>query len=158
VPLAEPAVWRGRSRGKRLALPRVEHDLTAQPPHAVRTRFELAIQRMMDAWVTAGRMEVSPEDVQLAREFLEHSGWKVEDTPSPGRGHGRAQTTRAEVAPAPPESYSSPTPVARRVLPSSRNAAIRFAAIWDRCTSSAPSTRRAERAWRSMLSSGVSVE
>jgi len=81
VPLAEPAVWRGRSRGKRLAIPRVEHDLTAQPPHAVRTRFELAIQRMMDAWVTAGRMEVSPEDVQLAREFLEHSGWKVEDTP-----------------------------------------------------------------------------
>ena len=59
----------------------VEHDLTAQPPHAVRTRFELAIQRMMDAWVTAGRMDVSPEDVQLAREFLEHSGWKVEDTP-----------------------------------------------------------------------------
>jgi hypothetical protein len=59
----------------------VEHDLTERPPHAVRTRFELAVQRMIDAWITAGRLQVSPADVQLAREFLEHSGWKVEDAP-----------------------------------------------------------------------------
>ena len=59
----------------------MEHDLTAQQPHTVRTRFELAIQRMMDAWVSAGRLQISPADVRLAREFLEHSGWKVEDTP-----------------------------------------------------------------------------
>jgi hypothetical protein len=58
----------------------VEHDLTESKPHAVRTRFELAIQRMMDTWIAAGRLEVSPADVQLAREFLEESGWRVENT------------------------------------------------------------------------------
>ena len=57
----------------------MEHDLNEKQPHTVRTRFELAIQRMMDAWVSAGRMQVSPADIRLAREFLEHSGWKVED-------------------------------------------------------------------------------
>ena len=57
----------------------MEHDLTEKQPHKVRTRFELAIQRMMDSWVSAGRMQVSPADVRLAREFLEASGWKVED-------------------------------------------------------------------------------
>ena len=103
MPLAEPAVWRGRSRGKRLAIPRVEHDLTAQPPHAVRTRFELAIQRMMDAWVTAGRIEVTAADVKLACEFLELSGWKVEDAPAARvrvtnrEGHAREMTREAAV-------------------------------------------------------------
>jgi len=59
----------------------VEHDLNGQQPHTVRTGFELAIQRMMDSWFNAGRMQVSPADVRLAREFLEHSGSKVEDAP-----------------------------------------------------------------------------
>jgi len=71
---------RRRSCGRLLAIPRVEHDLTDSKPHTVRTRFELAIQRMMDAWIAAGRLEVSPADVQLAREFLELAGWKVETT------------------------------------------------------------------------------
>jgi len=72
---------RGRRRGRRLAIVRVEHDLTQDQPHTVRTRFELAIQRLIDAWITAGRLEVSPADLKLAREFLEHAGCKVEDTP-----------------------------------------------------------------------------
>ena len=59
----------------------MEHDLTQQPPHAVHTRFELAVPRMIDAWIAAGRLKVSPADLQLAREFLELSGWKVEDAP-----------------------------------------------------------------------------
>ncbi|HYY06261.1 MAG TPA: hypothetical protein VE997_06770 [Candidatus Limnocylindria bacterium] len=59
----------------------MEHDLTQEQPHTVCTRFELAVQRMIDSWITAGRLEVSPADLQLAREFLEQSGWKVEDAP-----------------------------------------------------------------------------
>ena len=58
----------------------MEHDLTEKTPHRVETRFELAIRRMVDAWLGAGRMEVSSGDVKLAREFLEHSGCRVEDT------------------------------------------------------------------------------
>ena len=59
----------------------MEHDLTEQQPHTVRTRFELAVQRRIDAWITAGRLEVSPADLRLAREFLEQAGLKVEDAP-----------------------------------------------------------------------------
>jgi hypothetical protein len=57
----------------------MEEDLTAKQPHPVRTRFELAIGRMMDAWLIAGRVQVSADDVKLAREFLELSGWRVEE-------------------------------------------------------------------------------
>jgi len=59
----------------------VEQDLTEKIPHRVQTRFELAIRRMVDAWLEAGRMDVSAGDVKLAREFLEHTGWRVEDAP-----------------------------------------------------------------------------
>ena len=59
----------------------MEHDLTQQQPHLVCTRFELGIQRMIDAWIAAGRLEVSSADLQLAREFLVQAGWKVEDAP-----------------------------------------------------------------------------
>ena len=57
----------------------MEHDLTEKVPHRVQTRFELAIRRMVDAWLEAGRMEVSAGDVKLAREFLEQTGSKVEE-------------------------------------------------------------------------------
>jgi len=59
----------------------VEHDVVEERAHQVRTRFELAVGRMMDAWLTAHRIEVSAADVKLACEFLEHTGWKVEDAP-----------------------------------------------------------------------------
>jgi hypothetical protein len=58
----------------------VEHDVTQKVPHRVQTRFELAIRRMVDSWLDAGRVDVSAGDVKLAREFLEHSGWRVEET------------------------------------------------------------------------------
>lgn len=78
---ARVGLLRARRRGRRLAIGCVEHDLTQEQPHTVCSRFELAVQRMIDAWITAGRLEVSPADLQLAREFLEQSGWKVEDAP-----------------------------------------------------------------------------
>ena len=59
----------------------MEHDVTEERAHQVRTRFELAVGRMMDGWLTAHRIEVSATDVKLACEFLEHTGWKVEDAP-----------------------------------------------------------------------------
>ena len=57
----------------------MEHDVTQKVPHRVQTRFELAIRRMVDSWLDAGRVDVSAGDVKLAREFLEHSGWRVEE-------------------------------------------------------------------------------
>ena len=35
---------------------------------------------MMDAWLVAGRVRVSSGDVKMATEFLEDSGWRVEET------------------------------------------------------------------------------
>jgi hypothetical protein len=58
----------------------VEYDLTEKRPRPVRTRFELAVGRMMDAWIAAGRLRVSTRDVKLAREFLEEAGYRVEET------------------------------------------------------------------------------
>ena len=37
--------------------------------------------RMIERWVAAGRVQIDAVDVRLAREFLEHSGCKVEDLP-----------------------------------------------------------------------------
>ena len=59
----------------------MEHDVTEERAHQVRTRFELAVGRMMDAWLTAHRIEVSATDVKLACEFLEENGWTVQDAP-----------------------------------------------------------------------------
>ena len=49
--------------------------------HPVRTRFELAVRRMMNAWLAAGRIRVSPADVKLACEYLEQQGCRVEGAP-----------------------------------------------------------------------------
>jgi hypothetical protein len=57
----------------------VEHDVLEKRALPVHTRFELAIRRMTEAWLAAGRVRVSAGDVKLAREFLEDSGCKVED-------------------------------------------------------------------------------
>jgi hypothetical protein len=59
----------------------VEHDLLEERARKVRTRFELAVRRMMNAWLAAGRIRVSPADVKLACEFLEDQGCHVEDVP-----------------------------------------------------------------------------
>jgi hypothetical protein len=57
----------------------VEEILTEQIIKAVSTRFELAAGRMVDAWLAAGRVDVSAADARLVREFLEESGWRVEE-------------------------------------------------------------------------------
>ncbi len=69
----------------------MEHDLTETIAHPVRTRFELAIGRMMDAWLTARRIEITAADVKLACEFLEENGCRVEDAP-----HARVRVVSRE--------------------------------------------------------------
>lgn len=53
-------------------------DVFDDPPRPVATRFELAALRLADAWLTAGRLQVSSEDLQLAREFLARDGLVLE--------------------------------------------------------------------------------
>ena len=57
----------------------MEHHVLEERALPVRTRFELAVRRMTEAWLEAGRVRVSAGDVKLAREYLEDSGCKVED-------------------------------------------------------------------------------
>jgi hypothetical protein len=57
----------------------VEEILTEQVIKPVSSRFELAIGRMVDGWLAAGRVEISPDDVRIAREFLEAGGWRLEE-------------------------------------------------------------------------------
>ena len=60
----------------------MDRNVTEKPPRAVVNRFELAAARMADAWVRAGRVTVTSDDLAIAREFLQAMGWKVTD----GRG------------------------------------------------------------------------
>jgi hypothetical protein len=80
----------------------VEHVVTEERARAVSTRFELAVGRMIEAWVIAGRVHISPADVRLACEFLEHSGWKVQDLPGARvrivKGTGRTEEMPREAA------------------------------------------------------------
>lgn len=52
-------------------------DLLKNRPHAVATRFEVAAVRMADAWLEAGRVDITPDDLAIAREFLEGTGSTV---------------------------------------------------------------------------------
>lgn len=59
----------------------MEQNLLEERARMVETRFELAIWRMVERWLEDGRVEVSAGDVSMAREFLEKTGWRVEDVP-----------------------------------------------------------------------------
>ena len=57
----------------------MERNLTDKPPRKVASRFELAASRMADAWLHAGAVTVSADDLRIAREFLEQTGWIVQE-------------------------------------------------------------------------------
>lgn len=57
------------------------HDVLRHGPHPVRSRFEVAAARMADAWLAAGRVTVSADDLQIARDFLEQVGCNVRELP-----------------------------------------------------------------------------
>ena len=80
----------------------MEQNVLDHPARPVETQFELAAWRMVERWLTAGRIHVSAGDVRLAREFLEHTGSRVEDIPGllvrVVTGEGRAQDMTREAA------------------------------------------------------------
>ena len=60
----------------------MDHDVTRKRPRKIESRFELAASRMASAWVRAGRISVGPDDLRIARAFLEETGWRVGDLTS----------------------------------------------------------------------------
>jgi hypothetical protein len=56
-----------------------EHDRVSPPPRLrpVATRFEVAAPRLADAWLRAGRIEVSRADLDPALEYLARLGVQV---------------------------------------------------------------------------------
>jgi hypothetical protein len=59
-----------------------EHDGISPPSRlqSVTTRFEVAAPRLADAWLRAGRIEVSRADLDPALEFLARLGVQVRST------------------------------------------------------------------------------
>jgi hypothetical protein len=57
----------------------VDQDVTRKKPRKVVSRFELAASRMAEAWLEAGAVTVSADDLRVAREFLTHTGWTVRE-------------------------------------------------------------------------------
>jgi hypothetical protein len=57
----------------------VDQDVTKKKPRQVVSRFELAASRMAEAWLQAGAISVSPDDLRVARDFLTHTGWTVRE-------------------------------------------------------------------------------
>ena len=57
----------------------MDTNVTEKPPKKVVSRFELAASRMADAWLRTGRVTVSREDLQIARDFLEQTGCVIRD-------------------------------------------------------------------------------
>ena len=59
----------------------LDQDVTKNPPKAIRARFELVAARIADAWINSGVMKVSTSDLHLAQEFLEQTGYQVQEVP-----------------------------------------------------------------------------
>jgi hypothetical protein len=59
------------------------HEMLSDPPREPDSPFELAARRMIDAWLTAGRVDASHDDLRLAAAFLRPLGVTLE--PLPGR-------------------------------------------------------------------------
>ena len=80
----------------------MDQNVLENRPRQVRTRFELVARRLVESWLAAGNMQVSASDMRSAREFLELTGMRVEETPGVlirlvTRG-GRAREVTREVA------------------------------------------------------------
>ena len=56
-------------------------ELLERPPRPMRTRFELAALRLTEEWLRCGIVRASADDLELAGEFLERSGFRVEAVP-----------------------------------------------------------------------------
>ncbi len=56
-------------------------EILDSPPRPVEMRFELAALRLADDWLRTGTVRASAADLQVAREFLVHVGFRVEELP-----------------------------------------------------------------------------
>lgn len=56
-------------------------DVLENPPRPLRTGFEIAAMRIADAWLESRRIATTTADYRMAREFLEQTGWEVEQRP-----------------------------------------------------------------------------
>jgi hypothetical protein len=59
----------------------LDQDVIENPPRRVQAQFELIASRIADAWISSGKLEVSVADLRLAREFLEQTGYQVQEVP-----------------------------------------------------------------------------
>jgi hypothetical protein len=54
------------------------YDLLSNPPRPVESPFELAARRIMTTWLETRRVSATPDDVQLAAQFLKRVGLTIE--------------------------------------------------------------------------------
>ena len=59
----------------------MDQDVTKDRPRTIRARFELIASRIADAWISSGQLKVSVADLRLAQEFLEQTGYQVQEVP-----------------------------------------------------------------------------
>jgi hypothetical protein len=59
----------------------LDQDVTKDRPRTIRGRFELVAARIADAWINSGELKVSIGDLRLAEEFLEQTGYQVQEVP-----------------------------------------------------------------------------
>ena len=78
------------------------YDVLRHVPRPVESRFELAAVRIADAWLAAGRVKASADDLQIARDFLEQVGCNVRELPGVlvqlEDEHGRVEEMSREAA------------------------------------------------------------
>ena len=78
------------------------YDVLRYVPRPVESRFELAAVRIADAWLAAGRVKASADDLQIARDFLEQVGCNVRELPGVlvqlEDEHGRVEEMSREAA------------------------------------------------------------
>jgi hypothetical protein len=78
------------------------YDVLRNVPRPVESRFELAAVRIADAWLAAGRVKASADDLQIARDFLEQVGCNVRELPGVlvqlEDEHGRVEEMSREAA------------------------------------------------------------
>lgn len=59
----------------------LEQNVVDEVPRTVASRFELAASRIAEAWLSAGHVSVTADDLHMACEFLARTGITVEQTP-----------------------------------------------------------------------------
>lgn len=80
----------------------MEQNVVEERPRPVASRFELAASRLTEAWLNAGQVSVTADDLRMARDFLAQTGITVEETPGVlvriRHRDGRSQETTREGA------------------------------------------------------------